>query len=149
MGPTALGTGAAPLTYGQARHACCSRCAHPSPTLQLEAHVISRCARTRARGVGRPEVRDKQSGRSFACLRACGPARRHTSSASSGAAACRLPRFYLGCTTHLCDISLLAPGSGVVRGGRRTRVMHGLRFYISVSRQRKHIYELLRPSASG
>ena len=70
LGPTARGTGAAPLTYGQARHACCSRCAHPSPVLQLEANVIPRCARARARGVGRPEVRDTQSGRSFACLRA-------------------------------------------------------------------------------
>ena len=37
LGPTARGTGAAPLTYGQARHACCSRCAHPGPVLQLEA----------------------------------------------------------------------------------------------------------------
>ena len=27
---------------------------------------------------GRPEARDTQSGRSFACLRACGPASRHT-----------------------------------------------------------------------
>ena len=41
---TACGTGAAPLTYGQARHACCSRCAHTGPVLQLEANVIPRRA---------------------------------------------------------------------------------------------------------
>ena len=58
--------------------ACCSRCAHPSPVLQLEANVIPRCARARARGVGRPEVRDTQRGRRFACIHACGPARRHS-----------------------------------------------------------------------
>ena len=44
MGPTARGTGAALLTYGQARHACCSRCAHTSPVLQLEANVIPHVA---------------------------------------------------------------------------------------------------------
>ena len=44
LGPTARGAGAAPLTYGQARYACCSRCAHPGPVLQLEANVIPRRA---------------------------------------------------------------------------------------------------------
>ena len=44
LGPTARGTGAAPLTHGQARHACCSRCAHPGPVLQLEENVIPRRA---------------------------------------------------------------------------------------------------------
>ena len=44
LGPTARGTGAAPLTYGKARHACCSRCAHTGPVLQLEANVIPRRA---------------------------------------------------------------------------------------------------------
>jgi hypothetical protein len=31
LGPTAHGTGAAPLTHGQARHACCSRCSPNEP----------------------------------------------------------------------------------------------------------------------
>ena len=58
-GPTARDTGAAPLTCGQARHACCSRCAHTGPVLQLEANVIPRRALELehvrgSSGVGRP-----------------------------------------------------------------------------------------------
>eukprot|EP00964_Phaeocystis_antarctica_P048287 scaffold27960_cov57-Phaeocystis_antarctica.AAC.1 len=43
-GPTARGTGAAPLTYGQARHACCSHSAHRSLVVILEGNVSSRRA---------------------------------------------------------------------------------------------------------
>ena len=42
LGTTARGAGAAPLTHGQARHACCSRCAQTSPVLQLEGHTLLR-----------------------------------------------------------------------------------------------------------
>ena len=44
LGTTARGTGAAPLSHGKAGHACCSRWAQTSPVLELEGHVIPRCA---------------------------------------------------------------------------------------------------------
>jgi hypothetical protein len=58
LGPTARDTGAAPLTHEQARHACCSCCAQTRPVLQLEGHVVPRCAQARASEAGRPEVRE-------------------------------------------------------------------------------------------
>jgi len=59
LGPTARGTGGQPhLPTGKLVMRVAHVAAQTSPVLQLEGHVIPRCARARASEAGRPEVRD-------------------------------------------------------------------------------------------
>ena len=115
QGSTARGAGAAPFTYRQARHPCCSYCAQRSPVVKLEGHV-------RWGSLELDHV-DHKSYRSVACdprrrdpwtfCGACRPTPRHTQ-ARRAMHECRL-LFTVG-VRHVWELgcaAVLAPFSGV------------------------------------